>query len=458
MKMHLRWTLHVEKFARITSADIEIAPLMCFIGDNNSGKSYIMSLLWGILTNKLLIFRQASLADSYKHCEDWFANNVGKFDVVLDNTVEQMYLAWFNDLLDICKKDLIQKIFNHSEINIGRIELRNFVREKKLSVSIKEIAGEKIFVERRQSLPRNDDVDKISIEIPVNVDKITAYRQANIFICWSLLMTGLSDNFSNDKPFSETVYLPASRTGFLLARREIATKSIESIYSLPDENSRYQETLTAPYIQFLQIMNSLTDSIDVHDEHKIPIINFLQQEIIHGNVTVRADGKVIRYNPEDIATKDLPLSITSSVVTETAALLLLLTNRLNLRLIIIEEPEAHLHPALQKKIAQLLIRFVHGGVPVWITTHSETILQHFNNMIKLNNRMDDDRAELLNRFNYKQEDLLSPDEINVYQFNREESHTDIQKLSAGKYGFIVPSFNQAIDKLMSEIFAFQEDE
>ena len=71
--MHLRWTLHVENFARIKSADIEIAPLMCFIGDNNSGKSYIMSLLWGILTNKLLIFRQSSLSENYKHCENWFA-------------------------------------------------------------------------------------------------------------------------------------------------------------------------------------------------------------------------------------------------------------------------------------------------------------------------------------------------------------------------------------------------
>ena len=47
--MDQTWTLHVENFARIKKADIEISPLMCFIGDNNSGKSYIMSLLWGIL-------------------------------------------------------------------------------------------------------------------------------------------------------------------------------------------------------------------------------------------------------------------------------------------------------------------------------------------------------------------------------------------------------------------------
>lgn len=35
--MNQRWTLHVENFARVESADIEISPLLCFIGDNNSG-------------------------------------------------------------------------------------------------------------------------------------------------------------------------------------------------------------------------------------------------------------------------------------------------------------------------------------------------------------------------------------------------------------------------------------
>ena len=48
--MNKKWTLHVENFAKIKSADVNIAPLMCFVGDNNSGKSYLMSILWGILT------------------------------------------------------------------------------------------------------------------------------------------------------------------------------------------------------------------------------------------------------------------------------------------------------------------------------------------------------------------------------------------------------------------------
>ena len=156
--------------------------------------------------------------------------------------------------------------------------------------------------------------------------------------------------------------------------------------------------------------------------------------------------------------EELPLSVTSSVVTEIASLLLLLTTKIPLRLVIIEEPEAHLHPALQKKIAQLLVRFVHSGVPIWITTHSDTILHHFNNMLNLNALADGDKERLLEEFNYTKKDLLTPAEINLYQFERGLSHTTITKLVAGKYGFKATSFNEAIDSLAREIFSFQEDE
>ena len=53
--------------------------------------------------------------------------------------------------------------------------------------------------------------------------------------------------------------------------------------------------------------------------------------------------------------------------------------------VIIEEPEAHLHPELQQKMARLIINMMNLGIPVWITTHSDTILQHINNMMKLKN-------------------------------------------------------------------------
>ena len=49
-------TLYVKNFAKIKEAKIELSPFTLFIGDNNSGKSYLMTLVYGLIgyTGKIL--------------------------------------------------------------------------------------------------------------------------------------------------------------------------------------------------------------------------------------------------------------------------------------------------------------------------------------------------------------------------------------------------------------------
>ena len=455
--MNQRWTLHIENFARIDSADIEISPLLCFIGDNNSGKSYVMTLLWGLMTNAdFFNFSRPNITPTYKKCEDWLLNNLNS-TVTIENDIEKIYLDWFNEILEVNKKEFIRRFFNNDSIQIGKMEIRNFQRKKKLTVSLGNFSESTMFlVELSQNSSSTDNATGSSVKMYFQASKheVTLWR-TNSFICWYLIMQDCIETLT--RPI-RPVYLPTSRTGFLLARREISNQAIGDRFSLPDNDSHLQERLTAPYIKFLQLLNNLNDTKELRDNRKVKLTKFLTDEIFHGSLKVKEDGKIIRYLPED-STQELPLSITSSVVTETASLFLLLTSpQIPDALFMIEEPEAHLHPALQKKMAQLLIRLVHNDFPVWITTHSDTILQHFNNMIKLNNRSDEDRQQLLQDFNYTDEDLLSSDEINLYQFERGEKHTKITKLRSGKYGFIANLFNKAIDELVNEIYAFQEVE
>lgn len=459
--MNQRWTLHVENFARIDSADIEIAPLMCFIGDNNSGKSYIMTLLWGIIANGHMFYydQKKCCIDSpeYAQCNEWWLSNIGK-KVEITPEVAQKYINWFNKILEYNKSVLLQNIFNN-EVAIDKIEIRNFSTQKPIFVNLNSSPSP---VKKSYGYnPISSTLLDINIDIPKD-SKSEPYFSSlffvNFVICWHLLMfdlTRIEDSLEDEET---PIYLPASRTGLLLVHLLIAKKSMKSIFS-KNSTENFQEKLTAPYVQFLDLLMSFPNTTEIKDDRKSSLINFIKSEIIHGSVKVKEDvltGKKISYSPEDTKS-ELPMSLTSSVVTEIASLLLLLTTRLPLRLIIIEEPEAHLHPALQKKIAQLLIRFVHSGIPIWITTHSDTMLQHFNNMIKLNNRSED-REELLQQFNYTEDDLLNPDEINLYQFERGETHTNIQKLKSGKYGFVANLFNKAIDELVDEIYAFQEVE
>ena len=175
-----------------------------------------------------------------------------------------------------------------------------------------------------------------------------------------------------------------------------------------------------------------------------------------GDLSVKKDMlPVIKYQPEG-SDKEIPLYIASSIVSEISPLLLVLKSGINFKAIIIEEPEAHLHPELQQKMARLIINMMNIGISVWITTHSETILQHVNNMLKLksHNRSN----QLQQEYGNNKADLLCEKDVQMYQFVEEnDGKTRLISLEATKYGFVVPTFNNTLEKIVEEVYAFQED-
>ena len=72
--MQQSWKINIKDFGKIQQAEIEIAPFMVFLGENNSGKSYFMSLLWGILAlGRALFPKNPPKSESYLQCEDFIA-------------------------------------------------------------------------------------------------------------------------------------------------------------------------------------------------------------------------------------------------------------------------------------------------------------------------------------------------------------------------------------------------
>lgn len=131
--MNKKWTLHVENFAKIKSADVTIAPLMCFVGDNNSGKSYLMSILWGILTLGKDIFpKKPSEAKAYKQCEEWLKEHINT-EIELSEDDTELYINWFNELLNTQKKILVRKIFNY-DVDIEKLKIINYERSKPIKI------------------------------------------------------------------------------------------------------------------------------------------------------------------------------------------------------------------------------------------------------------------------------------------------------------------------------------
>ena len=216
--MDKRWVLHVENFAKIKSANIEIAPLMCFVGENNSGKSYLMSLLWGILTLGKDIFpKNVSESKSYKLCESWLSENVNK-DVELTDDIVHLYINWFNEMLSTNKKSLLKKLFNF-DVEAEKIEILNYKRDN--SISIKwEITSTRY------------SVTKTYIKFPTQ-ERYTKEElsKMNAYICWNLLMNGIASPLYTPivkgRRTGEPIYLPASRTGFMLTYPQLLEKFMD---------------------------------------------------------------------------------------------------------------------------------------------------------------------------------------------------------------------------------------
>ncbi|MGZ4031743.1 MAG: AAA family ATPase, partial [Tumebacillaceae bacterium] len=124
--------------------------------------------------------------------------------------------------------------------------------------------------------------------------------------------------------------------------------------------------------------------------------------------------------------------------------------------LIIEEPEAHLNLDMQRKMAQAIVRLVNLGLPVWITTHSDTMFQQINNLIKLNNHPK--RTELAKKFGYEESDFLDPICARVYQFRVNEGKTKVEASKLTQYGFAAPTFNETIMDLTKETIELQEDD
>ena len=92
------WKLIVEDFGKIKSAEVEVAPLTLFVGDNNSGKSYLLSLIWGI-RNLGIDFLMNDSEIAKKELIDWMTENIttamttGKCEFSLETVAEVLEQA-----------------------------------------------------------------------------------------------------------------------------------------------------------------------------------------------------------------------------------------------------------------------------------------------------------------------------------------------------------------------------
>ncbi len=162
-------------------------------------------------------------------------------------------------------------------------------------------------------------------------------------------------------------------------------------------------------------------------------------------------AKSFLYKPETF-NNPIQMYLASAVVTEITPLYLLCKYRYGMTDIFIEEPEMCMHPRLQTRIARVLVRLCNMEIPVIMTTHSDIIIQHINNMLRVKNS--DKKKELMGRYKIEEQDLLGEEQVGVYQFScLENDRSQIVELKAGEMGFETTTFSDAFEEMLELTYA-----
>ena len=204
-------------------------------------------------------------------------------------------------------------------------------------------------------------------------------------------------------------YLPASRTGLMQAHRVVAASSIEQL-----SRNEALPTLSGVLTDFLQQLVTFRDVPWTIRKHGSLLAAKLEEAILGGEVhqSRSATGYPdFSYRPAD-RKEMIPLMQASSMVSELAPVVLYLRHVVQPGdVLIVEEPEAHLHPGMQAEFTRQLAAAVRAGVRVMLTTHSDYVLEELANIVRISELPEAQRAGL-----EAADVALSPDEVGVWQF------------------------------------------
>ena len=98
-------------------------------------------------------------------------------------------------------------------------------------------------------------------------------------------------------------------------------------------------------------------------------------------------------------------------------------------LLIIEEPEAHLHPENQRILARAISQMVNAGLHVLVTTHSDYFLQQLSNCIRMSSK-----PSAARKLGYTKRDQLPSESVGAYlfSFRRNRPGAETKELSVSK--------------------------
>lgn len=434
--------LEVSNFGPIAKANIDLRPLTVFVGPSNTGKSYLAILIYALHkhfgTSRWVLERYLSNRKNYnlsseniddlariaEHISAKYKGSEVTSDFLLPISIVKIINFTFNNRSHYMSNE-IRRCFGlektaslirngikgsahigiHQHVNQSayiRHQLTIKTRSNDFKVVIPENA--RIDMSREDNTLQMQNLRHLALEmtLPRHKDK-----ERSDFLVWQFLGE-LIDHVSPQIVGSLSLpafYLPADRTGVMHAHSVVVSSLIDRATMTGIRPAARLPMLSGVLGDFLEQLIKLENPRS--RRRRSPNHNAAQMEkaMLGGSVAVeRAEASgypSFTYTP-DGWDHSLPLMNASSMVSELAPVVLYLRHWVRPgTVLIVEEPEAHLHPALQVEFTRQLARLVQSGVRVVITTHSDWILEELSNIVR--------RSALVG----KQEKVDSSDDVSL---------------------------------------------
>ncbi len=390
--MKQRFIINMQNIDNLDNLGIEVSPFTIFTGDNNSGKTTVMNIIYGIFRLcKEIISMGDKSSHEYLLCKEYIRELKDNKEGYIDSQIGNMFCDFFNVSLLQNKEYFFNKVFNISiENNYKRFEnskvfLSNYKIFPKVYVSVEDNSDEIIIEGDYVKIPSSllEDEDK-GIEIFLN----------------KIIEDGFSDTNS-----SKSIFIPSGRSSFLC-------------YTDIFKTIKYQNLSINDFINDVEKLECYDKGIYSN------ISKFIEENILRGVVT--KDSYKGDFNNIEI-----PLFMASDSIRELASFVLFLKSKERYTSFFIEELESHLDLKLQRGIVNALIRVVNSGTSIFMSTNSNVILDQICNFILLNNL----NRHKIEGFGYIINDVLNANDINIYEFNYENEKVSINKLDINYDGF-----------------------
>jgi predicted ATPase len=115
--------------------------------------------------------------------------------------------------------------------------------------------------------------------------------------------------------------------------------------------------------------------------------------------------------------------------------------------LVVEEPEAHVHPTGQMGIARFMAKLARLGVNVMATTHSDIIALKLAQMVGLAGLTPEERE----RLGYRGDEYLTKEELALYSFEPEDGSI-ARKVEVSETGEVssLPTYTNVLEEMYGE--------